>query len=148
MINDQYVYVLGEKRRIVVLSEGQNSSSMNDIIVRNRKDVEKYLDKFSLELLTERVRKYEKIMNTPIFHEVKIRKFDRAYGKNFYGNKKQIVLEKRLIHFGLEIIDHTIMHEIAHDFHHDHSKKFYDLLRIYCPNYKQLKDKLNYGVRK
>ena len=147
LINDEYVYLLGEKRRIVVLSEGQSATSMTDLIVRNRKDIEKYLDKFRIEVFTERVRKYEQIMNSPIVHEVKTRHLDRAYGKNFYGLKK-IVLEKRLIHFSLEIIDHTVMHEIAHDFYQNHSKDFYRVLEIFCPNHKKIKDKLNYGVRK
>lgn len=147
LINDEYVYLLGEKRRIVVLSEGQNATSMTDLIVRNRKDIEKYLDKFRIEVFTERVRRYEQIMNSPIVHEVKTRHLDRAYGKNFYGQKK-IVLEKRLIHFSLEIIDHTVMHEIAHDFYQNHSKDFYRILEIFCPNHKKIKNKLNYGVRK
>ena len=147
LINNDYVYLLGEKRNIVVLSEGQNSTSMNDIIVRNRKDVEKYIDKFRLQIFTERVRKYELLMNTPIIHEVKTRTLERAYGKNYYGLKR-IVLEKRLIHFSLEIIDHTIMHEIAHDFYQNHSKDFYRVLEQYCPNHKKIKEKLNYGVRK
>ena len=62
LINDEYVYLLGEKRRIVVLSEGQNATSMTDLIFRNRKDIEKYLDKFRIEVFTERVRRYEQIM--------------------------------------------------------------------------------------
>ena len=147
LINDDYVYLLGEKRRIVVLSEGQNSTSMTDLIVRNRKDIEKYIDQFRMEVFTERVRRYEHIMNSPIVHEVKTRSLDRAYGKNFYGLKR-IVLEKRLIHFSLEIIDHTVMHEIAHDYHQNHSKDFYRVLELFCPNHKKIKDKLNYGVRK
>ena len=147
LINDQYVYLLGEKRKIVVLEERQNATSMTDLIVRKRKDVEKYIDKFRMEVFTERVRRYEQIMNSPIVHEVKTRHLDRAYGKNFYSQKK-ILLEKRLIHFSLEIIDHTVMHEIAHDFYQNHSKDFYRILEIFCPNHKKIKEKLNYGVRK
>ena len=148
LICDDYVYLLGEKRRIVVLSEGQNATSMNDIIVSKRKDVEKVIDNFRDEIFFQRVRKYEKIMNTNIVHDVKSRNFDLAYGKNYSGTKNLIVLEKRLIHFSFEIIDHTIMHEVAHDFYRDHSKKFYDFLLSYCPNYKNITKKLNYGVRK
>ena len=57
LINDQYVYLLGEKRKIVVLEEGQNATSMTDLIVKKRKDVEKYIDKFRMEVFTERVRR-------------------------------------------------------------------------------------------
>lgn len=147
LMNDKFVYLLGEKRRIVVLNEGQNSTSMTDLIVRDRKDVNKYIDKFRMEVYLERVRRYEHIMNSPYVHEVKTRSFDRAYGKNFYGPKR-IVLEKRLIHFSLDIIDHTVMHEIAHDYHHNHSKDFYRVLELFCPDHKKLKEKLSYGVRK
>lgn len=147
LINDKFVYLLGEKRRIVVLEEGDNSTSMTDLIVNKRKDVDKYIDKFRMEVFTERVRRYERIMNSPYVHEVKTRSLDRAYGKNFYTTHK-IVLEKRLIHFSLEIIDHTVMHEIAHDYQQNHSKDFYRVLELFCPNHKKIKEKLNYGVRK
>ena len=147
LVNDEYIYLLGNKRRIVVLNENQNASSFNDIVVRNRKDIDKYIEKFALEVFTERVRRYEQIMNSPYTHEVVLKNLKGAYGKNYTVTHK-IVLEKRLIHFGLDIIDQTVIHEIAHDFEANHSAKFYRILKEYCPYYKENKDKLSLGVRK
>ena len=109
--------------------------------------IDKYIEKFALEVFTERVRRYEKIMNTPYTHEVVIKNLKGAYGKNYTITHK-IVLEKRLIHFGLDIIDQTVIHEIAHDFEANHSNRFYRILNEYCPYHKENKDKLSLGVRK
>ena len=147
LIGEDYIYILGRKRRLVVLSEGQNASSLDDVIVYDREELENYLTKFALNLFTERVRKYESIMNSPYTHEVLIKNLKGAYGKNYIMTHK-IVLEKRMIHFSLEIIDQTIIHEICHDFEANHSSRFYNILKAYCPYYKDLKDKLSLGVRR
>lgn len=147
LVNDEYIYLLGNKRKIVVLNENQNATSFNDIVIRNRKDIDKYIEKFALEVFTERVRRYEKVMNSPYIHEVLLKNLKGVYGKNFTVTHK-IVLEKRLIHFGLDIIDQTVIHEIAHDFEANHSGRFYKILKQYCPEHKEKKERLSLGVRK
>jgi hypothetical protein len=101
----------------------------------------------ALELYKERVKMYEGVMNSPYTHEVLIKNLKGAYGKNFLLSHK-IVLEKRMIHFSLEIIDQTIIHEICHDFEGNHSSRFYNILKAYCPHYKELKEKLSLGERR
>lgn len=147
LIGKDYIYILGKKRRLVLLSEGQNASSLDDVIIYDRGDLDKYITKFALELFKERVKMYENIMHSPYIHQVVIKNLKGAYGKNYLLSHK-IVLEKRMIHFSLDIIDQTIIHEICHDFEANHSKKFYNILQAYCPYYKDLKDKLSLGVRR
>ena len=38
-----------------------------------------------------------------------------------------------------EVIDYVIVHELAHILHHDHSKRFWDTVAIYMPDYKRLR---------
>ena len=147
LIGEDYIYILGRKRRLVVLSEGQNASSLDDVIVSSREDLDKYINSFALNLFKDRVKKYESIMKSPYTHQVMIKNLKGAYGKNYLLTHK-IVLEKRMIHFSLDIIDQTVIHEICHDFEANHSSRFYNILRSYCPYYKDLKDKLSLGVRR
>ena len=41
-----------------------------------------------------------------------------------------------------ECIRYVIIHELAHIKHHDHSKKFWQLVERYCPDYRRLKQEL------
>lgn len=69
--------------------------------------------------------------------------------KSYYGinyiKKNVIILNGLLIHFSEDIIKSVIDHELTHDLIKGHSKKFYDQLLIYCPNYYELDKKLKRG---
>lgn len=49
--------------------------------------------------------------------------------------KHHIKLNEALYSFNKEVGDSVIIHELAHCFHPDHSKEFYNLVLKYCPNY-------------
>ena len=44
-----------------------------------------------------------------------------------------------------EVITYIIVHELSHILEFNHSKNFYDVVSKYCPNYKQIKNKLKRG---
>ena len=44
-----------------------------------------------------------------------------------------------LMQYPDEVIDYVIVHELAHILHHDHSKRFWDTVAIYMPDYKRLR---------
>lgn len=46
-----------------------------------------------------------------------------------------------LIFMPLEFVDAIILHELAHLYHLNHSKEFYDLLCTWMPNYKEIMKK-------
>ncbi|MBQ7243982.1 MAG: M48 family metallopeptidase, partial [Bacilli bacterium] len=48
----------------------------------------------------------------------------------------------RLMAFHPSIIDSVVVHELAHHYQFDHSKKFYDIVYRYCPDYDKLRKKL------
>jgi predicted metal-dependent hydrolase len=54
------------------------------------------------------------------------------------NSKHQITLSSRLIEYSLEYIRYVCIHELAHLKHMNHSKAFYGLVRLYCPEYKEL----------
>ena len=43
----------------------------------------------------------------------------------------------RVMRYPLEAVDYVIVHELAHIRHHDHSKRFYDEVKAYMPDYKE-----------
>ncbi len=54
------------------------------------------------------------------------------------NSKKQITLSSRLIEQSMPYIRYVCIHELAHLRHMNHSKAFYALVSVYCPEYKKL----------
>ena len=142
-----YIDILGNRKKLVVLDEGMNSSSIYDMVVRTREEIPQIIKKYSLEIIKQEVRKYEKIMNIPFEYEIKITNMRSCSGKNYY-KKKLLTFDQSLIHFSIEIIDAIVVHELSHYFYQDHSKNFYNIVLQYCPSYRKLIKKLTYGERK
>lgn len=63
-------------------------------------------------------------------------------------DKNKINICSDLIYFSDEIIKYVAYHEICHLSFPNHSKKFWDLLKKYIPNYKDIKQKLNNHIFK
>ena len=146
-IGKDYIDILGKRKRLVVLNEGMNAVSIDDMVVNKRENIDSILKKFTLDIITQEVRKLEKIMLIPIEHKIKITAMRSCSGKNYY-QKKLLTFDKDLIHYSLERIDSIVIHELAHYYYHDHSPSFYNMVLKYCPNYKELQRKLTYGERK
>jgi len=97
--------------------------------------------------LKTRTAHFEKMMNIPIAHKVRIRKMKTRWGTNSLRTRT-ITFNLQLLHFDAEIIDAIVIHELAHYYIGGHQKDFYQLIDKYCPNYKVLARNLkrgNYG---
>lgn len=138
---DNNVYLFGH---VYSLEKGQITFPNNITIdFENRIDFEKKLKKFFLKFVTELVRINEVKMNIPP-NNVRVRKMKTRYGSNS-KKTKTICLNLELVHYELEIINAIVIHELAHCLVFDHSKKFYDVIYQYCPNYKELHKALRKG---
>lgn len=85
-------------------------------------------------LIDDYVYKYSVIMGAEIF-DVKIRKMKTEWGNcNFV--KKVLTFNTYLYYMSEKFIEAIVVHEIAHIFVHNHSKKFYDLVLKYLPDYR------------
>ena len=79
--------------------------------------------------------------------QLNIRNISLQYGfyKSKWGSctpkKHKICFNVNLIFMPLEFIDAIILHELAHLYHLNHSKDFYDLLCTWLPEYKQIMKK-------
>jgi predicted metal-dependent hydrolase len=66
---------------------------------------------------------------------IKYRNNKSRWGSCSYDNG--INLNINLLKFPARVIEYVVIHELAHIKHKNHSKRFWDLVEIYCPNYKE-----------
>lgn len=92
------------------------------------------LKKQAQKYLTERTAYYAKIMGAE-YKGVKITSAQTRYGSCSSDNS--ICYSYLLMLKPLYAVDYVVVHELAHTFHHDHSKKFYAVIEKYMPDYRQ-----------
>lgn len=144
-IGDNYIYLFGEK--YIINTSGKLSlSSYKEINYKNHDDLLKKLKPIFKDIITQRVRYYEGLMNVPSY-TINVRNMTSRYGSNSKYSKN-INFAFTLIHYSFAIIDSVVVHELAHILVFNHSKKFYDVVYKYYPNYDSCHTKLRKGVFK
>lgn len=99
---------------------------------------EKIDSKFKADLhdvLSEFIEKYclKLGIKAPSF---KIRKYKRLYGR--CSRSGELAFNTYLYHESLEFIEYVVVHELAHLFEFNHSSKFYDVVKLMMPHYKEV----------
>lgn len=97
-----------------------------------------------LDFVTKRVKYYSELMKLPLY-KVRVQKMKSRYGSNS-KHTKTLNFNLNLIHYEVGVIDSVIVHELAHILVFDHSKKFYDVVYKYCPDYPKYRKMLNKGI--
>lgn len=72
---------------------------------------------------------------------LKFRKMKTRWGVCF-TTENRITLTKATINIPLRLTEYIIIHEFCHFKYPNHSKKFYDYVKIYCPDYLERKKEL------
>lgn len=142
-VTDDYVYILGIRYSIKDVRKITLETGLT-IEFDNKEQLELKLKSYFKELVTERVRIYERIMNVPAY-KVKVQKMRSRYGSNT-KQSHSLNFSTILIHYSINIIDAIVVHELAHYYVFNHSKAFYNVVYKYCPNYKYLHKCLRKGV--
>lgn len=144
-IGSDYIYLFGEK--IIINTSGKlRIDGYPEIQYKDHEDLLKKLRPIFLDIITKKVRRYESIMNLPSY-KVTVRQMTSRYGSNS-KQSKHLTFAMVLIHYSYPIIDSVVIHELAHIVEFNHSKKFYDVVYKYCPNYDELHRKLKKGIYK
>ena len=104
---------------------------LNDYQIIN---IDKFYRNKIEEIIPPLVEKYSKLMKLyPT--SIKYRKNKRTWGSCNYKNG--LNFNTQLCKFPIQITEYVVIHELAHIKHKNHSKKFWDLVENYCPNYKE-----------
>ncbi|WP_121626552.1 M48 family metallopeptidase [Poseidonibacter antarcticus] len=98
------------------------------------KNIDKFYRESIEKVIPSLVEKYSKLMNLyPT--SIKYRKNKRTWGSCNYKNG--LNFNTQLCKFPIEIAQYVVVHELAHIKHKNHSKKFWNLVECYCPDYKE-----------
>lgn len=98
------------------------------------KNLDNFYKKEITKYLPDLVDIYSKKMNL-IPTSIKYRKNKRTWGSCNYKNGLNFNI--LLMKFPIELMEYVVIHELAHIKHKNHSKKFWDLVEEFCPDYKQ-----------
>jgi len=101
--------------------------------------LKKWIKRQLLEILDSYLSIYERKMQAPI---------NRVYIKNqktrwaSYTPKHNINFNIKLAALPKNIIEYIVIHELAHTIERGHNKKFWYIVRKFCPDYKEIKQEL------
>lgn len=98
------------------------------------KNLDNFYKNEAQKLIPILVDKHSKIMNLES-NSISFRKNKRTWGS--CNQKNDLKFNILLMKFPIEIIEYVVIHELSHIKHKNHSKKFWDLVGEYCPDYKQ-----------
>lgn len=98
------------------------------------KNIDNFYKKEILKYLPNLVETYAKKMNL-MPTSIKYRKNKRTWGSCNYKNGLNFNI--LLMKFPIELMEYVVIHELAHIQHKNHSKRFWDLVEKFCPDYKQ-----------
>ncbi len=121
------------QNKILVFDEVKNA---NDYTLTDLKKILKtYLER-KLPLIAQK-------MQTAYIH-FSIRNNAKVLGSCSYHNRLSFAL--LLVCAQKEAIDYVIIHELAHTIHKNHSQNFWRCVKIFCPNYRALREHLKQRV--
>ena len=134
---EELFYYLGEKYDIILVPFENTEVSNGKIFVKDEKTLEKWLKKETKRVFTERLEYNYNLFDEDIpFPKLKIRSMKTRWG---VCNKRDnsVTLNSKLIKYSLHEIDYVIIHELSHFVHFDHSKEFWETVRMHMPDYKK-----------
>ena len=135
----KFIYIFGIKYQIIYKKEKINKININQKIVyfKNYYDKEyiyKYISKYFYFDIYEILNNISCRMGYDC-NLLKFQKYKNKWGVCFI-REKMIKLNYKIIHFDKKIINYIIIHEMAHIKHPNHSKKFWNYVEKFSPQYK------------
>ena len=116
--------------------------ALDKIYVKDKKSLEKYLNKNILDIYSERLNYWYNIFEEKIpVPNLKIRKMTSRWGVCNIKNHN-VTLNYHLCKYDICCLDYVIVHELCHFIHPNHSSDFWSLVFKYYPKYKECRKML------
>ncbi len=133
---DEFWY-LGKKYNVVYKEDASEVTFSDDeVIAKDDEMLENYLADKRTEIFLKEVELCKKcFVDLPDFR-TRFRKMKTRWGVCNRA-KKIITLNTELIKKDIKLLDYVIIHELAHFYEGNHSKKFWEIVSLACPDYKE-----------
>jgi hypothetical protein len=136
-------FLFGKKYDIVYDDNLKNINIINNkIYIKNSQKLNNYLKNYIKDVYSNHLKYWYNLFEEDIpIPNLKIRKMKTRWGvcntKNY-----NITLNLELYRYDIECLDYVIVHELSHFLEPNHSKKFWQVVSKYYPNYKEIRKKL------
>ncbi len=142
--NNLFFY-LGNTYDIIMVSTIKNVEidvDNNIIYVKDKTNLDKWYNNQIKNVFFERfIYNFNKFKECNKLPKLRIRKMKTRWGVYNRANHT-VTLNSELIKYDMQDLDYVIIHELCHIIHFDHSKDFWNLVSLYCSNYKQIRKDL------
>ena len=140
--NDKLFNYLGDRYTIVYDETSKKPNFDGDIVfIKDKKALDKfYKDECERIFTKETYRVAEYFNDIPKF-KLKIRKMKTRWGVNNV-TQKIITLNSELLKKEPHLLDYVIIHELCHFYEANHSKRFWEHVSEYYPDYKKARKEL------
>lgn len=118
-----------------VINKNIEKINSDSIIINKNFKLKLKEERLLLNKIISFIKMYEGLMGVKT-NDIKLRKMS-SYGI-CHVKEKNIVFSKALYFLPDEFIEAVVVHEMAHLFVPNHSKKFYDKIAEYLPNYRKI----------
>lgn len=107
--------------------EGRDGESVASMICA-------WYEGMAYQILKERTAVFEKRMNIKA-NRIQVRMLEGQWGSCAVSGN--LSYNARLVMAPLEIVDYVVVHELSHRVHHNHSARFWKLVELWIPDYRQ-----------
>ena len=142
IIGESFLFTGKLYKLILQISKTSTVNLYKDQIIvnrrRNGKPVKALLENWyreeSLKIFTEKVLKYKNIIGV-IPNCISVKSYSRRWGS--CSKTGEISFNWRLIMAPHSVVNYVVVHELCHLLFHNHSKQFWEKVKIFYPNYKE-----------
>lgn len=131
------VFNQSKKENSISISPGSGEIEITGPVIGTKEQrglLEKQLKKMAKAFLTRRISEISKAVQIP-YSSVSIRNQKTRWGSS--SSLGSINLNWRIIMAPDRVIDYLIIHELAHQIHHNHSTSYWQAVEKLCPEYKK-----------
>lgn len=141
---EEFFWYLGKSYNVLFDNQVDDLKINNNFIIcHDEKALNEFYQKECFRVFEEEIEICKECFNNLPKFSLKLRKMRTRWGVCNI-RKKTITLNTELLKKDISLIDYVIIHEMAHFYEPNHSKKFWNIVNDAIPDYKDRRKKLKY----